>query len=66
MSEADQLGMADFPQAAAQSLAMPEAGHAPGEPLVIDPGFHSTAPAIISVAKYLSLHCLPPAARWRC
>ena len=35
MSEADQLGIADFPQAAAQSLAMPEAGHAPGEPLVI-------------------------------
>jgi DNA-binding NtrC family response regulator len=47
MSEADQLGIADFPQAT-QSLAMPEAGHAPGEPLVIDPGFHSTAPAIIS------------------
>jgi DNA-binding NtrC family response regulator len=48
MSEADQLGIADFPQAAAQSLAMPEAGRASAEPLVIDPGFHSTAPALIS------------------
>ena len=27
---------------------MPEAGHAPGEPLVMDPAFHSTAPALIS------------------
>jgi DNA-binding NtrC family response regulator len=27
---------------------MPAAGPAPGEPLVIDPAFHSTAPAIIS------------------
>ncbi|HEX5232519.1 MAG TPA: sigma-54 dependent transcriptional regulator [Bradyrhizobium sp.] len=48
MSEADQLGVADFPQAATQSQAMPAAGHAPGEPLAIDPGFHSTAPAIVS------------------
>jgi len=48
MSEADQLCIADFPQAAAQSPAMPEPGHAPREPLVIDPGFHSTAPAVIS------------------
>src|SRR5579863_4651899 len=48
MSETDQLGVADFPQAAAQSVAMPEAGHAPGEPLVMDPAFHSTAPALIS------------------
>jgi DNA-binding NtrC family response regulator len=48
MSEADQLGIADFPQAAAQSPAMPEPRHAPREPLVIDPGFHSTAPAVIS------------------
>jgi DNA-binding NtrC family response regulator len=48
MSEADQLGIADFSQAAAQPLAMPEAGQASAEPLVIDPGFHSTAPALIS------------------
>jgi DNA-binding NtrC family response regulator len=48
MSEADQLGVADFPQTAIQSPAMPSAGHVPGEPLVIDPGFHSTAPTIIS------------------
>ncbi|WP_213773533.1 sigma-54 dependent transcriptional regulator [Bradyrhizobium sp. dw_78] len=48
MSETDQLGIADFPQAAAQSLAMPDAGHMTGEPLIIGPGSHSTAPAMIS------------------
>ena len=38
MSESDQLGVADFPQAAAQSQAAPEARHPPVEPLVIGPG----------------------------
>ena len=48
MSETDQLGVADFPQAAAQSQALPESHGAHGEPLVIGPGFHSTAPAMVS------------------
>jgi DNA-binding NtrC family response regulator len=48
MSETDQLGIADFPQAAAQSPAAPEARGVPGEPLIIAPGSHSTAPAMIS------------------
>ena len=47
MSESDQLGPADFPQAAAQSPAMPDTHHH-GEPLIVDPAFHSTAPAMIS------------------
>ena len=47
MSDHDQLGLADFPQAAAQPAAAPEA---PGdaEPLIIGPAFHSAAPAMIS------------------
>ena len=48
MSETDQLGVADFPQAAAQSQALMEAHGTHGEPLVIAPGFHSTAPAMVS------------------
>jgi len=48
MSEADQLGVADFSQVAAQSQAMPESDGGLGEPLVIGPGFHSTAPAMVS------------------
>jgi DNA-binding NtrC family response regulator len=47
MSESDQLGPADFPQAAAQSPATPDTQHH-GEPLIVDPAFHSTAPAMIS------------------
>jgi DNA-binding NtrC family response regulator len=46
MSETDQLGAADFPQAAAHSVAAPEAHH--GEPLIIGPGSHSTVPAMVS------------------
>ena len=45
MSEGDQLGLDDFPQAMAQSLAMPEAH---SEPLVVGPAFHSTVPAMVS------------------
>jgi DNA-binding NtrC family response regulator len=48
MSESDQLGVADFPQAAAQSSATPEAYHQPGEPLIVETAFHSTAPAMVS------------------
>jgi DNA-binding NtrC family response regulator len=51
MSDGDHLGSADFPQAAAQSPALPEA-HNPhgqhGEPLIIGPAFHSTMPAMVS------------------
>jgi len=47
MSESDQLGPADFPQAVAQSPAMPQVHHH-GEPLIVDPAFHPTAPAMIS------------------
>jgi DNA-binding NtrC family response regulator len=48
MSEGEQLGLADFPQAVAQSPAMQEA-HAPhGEPLIVGPAFHSTVPAMVS------------------
>ncbi len=48
MSETDQLGLADFPQAAAQSQALSESHGTQVEPLVIAPGFHSTAPAMVS------------------
>src|SRR5664279_564909 len=48
MSETDQLGVADFPQAAAQSQALSESHGTHVEPLVIAPGFHSTAPAMVS------------------
>ncbi|MHB8271652.1 sigma-54-dependent transcriptional regulator [Bradyrhizobium sp.] len=48
MSESDQLGLADFPQAQAASLPshQPQDQHA--EPLTIEPAFHSTAPALVS------------------
>src|SRR6266852_2452452 len=48
MSESDQLGLADFPLAAAQSPALSEAHGQHGEPLIVGPGFHSTAPAMVS------------------
>ena len=51
MSEGDQLGPADFPQAAAQSPAMPQAHDQHGlhgEPLIVAPAFHSTVPAMVS------------------
>jgi DNA-binding NtrC family response regulator len=48
MSESDQLGLADFPQAAAQSAATPEAHHPHAEPLIVGPAFHSTVPAMVS------------------
>src|ERR1700710_551013 len=48
MSESDQLGLADFPQAHAPSSASHEAQDHPAEPLIIDPAFHSTAPAMVT------------------
>jgi DNA-binding NtrC family response regulator len=48
MSEGDQLGVADFPQAAAQLSATPETGNPSGEPLIVEAAFHSTAPAMVS------------------
>src|ERR1700710_541401 len=48
MSESDELGPADFPLAAAQPPAMPEAHIASGEPLIVEAAFHSTAPAMVS------------------
>src|SRR5258707_1195717 len=48
MSEGDQLGLADFPQAAAHSLATTEADHPHGEALVVGSAFHSTVPAMVS------------------
>jgi DNA-binding NtrC family response regulator len=47
MSDHDQLGLADFPQAAAQSPAVSDAHHH-AEPLIVGPAFHSTVPAMIS------------------
>jgi DNA-binding NtrC family response regulator len=47
MSDHDQLGLADFPQAAAHALPSPETHH-PAEPLVVGGALHSTGPAIIS------------------
>jgi DNA-binding NtrC family response regulator len=48
MSESDQLGLADFPQAHAPSSASHEAQDHAAEPLIIDPAFHSTAPAMVT------------------
>jgi DNA-binding NtrC family response regulator len=45
MSESDQLGLADFPLAAAQP-AVTVQPH--GEPLVVSPALHPTAPALVS------------------
>ena len=47
MSDGDQLGAADFPQAGAplQATAEPREHD---EPLIVGPGFHSTVPAMVS------------------
>jgi DNA-binding NtrC family response regulator len=45
MSDSDQLGLADFPLAAAQS---PPTSDPHGEPLIVASAFHSTAPAMVS------------------
>jgi DNA-binding NtrC family response regulator len=46
MSEGDQLGLSDFPQAAA--LPSPPISETHGEALIVEPAFHSTVPAIVS------------------
>jgi DNA-binding NtrC family response regulator len=46
MSEGDQLGLSDFPQAA--GLPSPPMSEAHGEPLIVAPAFHSTVPAMVS------------------
>jgi DNA-binding NtrC family response regulator len=46
MSESDQLDVADFPQAAAQSLTVPDAQSVPTAPLIIGPDAHPTAPTV--------------------
>jgi len=48
MSDHDQLGLADFPQAAAQASPTSEAPHEAVEPLIVSPAFHSTVPAMVS------------------
>ena len=48
MSESDQLGLADFPQAHAASSASHEPQDHHAEPLTIEPAFHSTAPALVA------------------
>ena len=46
MSEGDQLGLSDFPQTA--GLPSPPMSAAHGEPLIVEPAFHSTVPAMVS------------------
>jgi DNA-binding NtrC family response regulator len=47
MSDSDQLGLTDFPQAPVHA-AVPEANGHHGEPLVLAPALHSAVPAMIS------------------
>jgi DNA-binding NtrC family response regulator len=47
MSDSDQLTLADFPQAAAQSSAA-LSHREDSEPLIVGPTFHSTTPAVVS------------------
>jgi DNA-binding NtrC family response regulator len=46
MSESDQLGLADFPQAVAHPPASPASHHA--DPLLVESAFHLAQPAMIS------------------
>src|SRR5260370_7695942 len=48
MSEGDQLSLADFPQAVGKSPPASEPHSQHSEPLILGPGFHSTAPAMVS------------------
>jgi DNA-binding NtrC family response regulator len=47
MSDSDQLGLADFPQAAVQSPSVSGAHNQHSEPLVLGPDFHSTASPVV-------------------
>jgi DNA-binding NtrC family response regulator len=46
MSEGDQLGLSDFPQAA--NMPSPPISSAPSEPLVVEPISHAIVPAMVS------------------
>jgi DNA-binding NtrC family response regulator len=64
MSDGDQLGLADFPQAAAQSPPLSEAQRQHGEPLVFEPASRSGGTATISgneipIAPLSSIGTLP-------
>src|SRR3982074_359755 len=48
MSGGDPLGLAAFPQVPTQTAATPDAHHPHSEPLIIEPAFHSTTPAMVS------------------
>src|SRR5260221_7067201 len=48
MREGEQPSLADFPAAVAQSQPGSEADSQHSEPLILGPGFHSTAPAMVS------------------
>src|ERR1700730_1214623 len=48
MSDTDQLGLADFPQAAAQTPPTQDPHGQHGEPLIMAPAFHSTVPAMVA------------------
>src|SRR6266403_2183768 len=48
MSDSHQLSLADFPQVVAQSPPVSEPHSQYSEPLILGPGFHSTAPAMVS------------------
>lgn len=50
MSESDQLGLSDFPQATAPAAPMPS--HA-GAPLIVEPAYHATAPTMVPDATPL-------------
>jgi DNA-binding NtrC family response regulator len=56
MSESDQLGLADFPQAVAHPPTLPATHHA--EPLLVESPFPSTQPALIS-GKEIPIAPLP-------
>ena len=46
MSEGDQLGLSDFPQAA--NMPSPPISSAPSEPLIVEPVSHGILPAVVS------------------
>jgi DNA-binding NtrC family response regulator len=48
MSDSHQLSLADFPQVVAQAPPVSEPHSQYSEPLILGPGFHSTAPAMVS------------------
>lgn len=48
MSDGDELGLADFPMAAAQSPPITDTDSQHGDPLIVAPAFHSTVPAMVS------------------